>query len=162
MRHLHAVHRRVSDRRAAGTLPTRFKQMHRVSHDREAGIDPGRNACRDRTTNLRLRHLPGCVPVESQSSCSSAPEFAPRPGLVNPALAWLAEMSAEEFRDTFRGSAIRRTKRSGLRRNVAIAMGNSGNAEFLPMLDQMLVDEDESVAESARWAKERLRALPDK
>ena len=101
-------------------------------------------------------------PWNRKAPASSAPEFAPRPGLVNPALAWLAEISPEEFRDTFRGSAIRRTKRSGLRRNVAIAMGNSGNADFLPMLDQMLVDEDESVAESARWANERLRGVPDK
>jgi epoxyqueuosine reductase len=65
-------------------------------------------------------------------------------------------MSAEEFRVAFRGSPIRRTKRSGLRRNTAIAMGNSGNREFLPQLDQMASDEDESVSESARWAKAKL------
>ena len=96
-------------------------------------------------------------PWNRRAPASTAPEFEPRPGLVNPALAWLAEMSAEEFRDAFRGSAIRRTKRSGMRRNVAIAIGNSENAEFLPVLDRMIGDEDESVAESARWAKERLR-----
>ena len=83
-------------------------------------------------------------------------EFEPRPGLVNPALAWLAEMSVDEFRETFRGSPIRRTKRSGLRRNAAIAMGNSGNPEFLPLLDRLAADEDESVGESARWAKSHL------
>jgi epoxyqueuosine reductase len=66
-------------------------------------------------------------------------------------------MSVEEFRTVFRGSPIRRTKRSGLRRNVAIAMGNSGNRDFLPLLDQLAVDEDESVRESARWASARLR-----
>ena len=108
------------------------------------------------------RHIFGCdicqdvCPWNRRAPASTTPEFEPRPGLVNPALAWLAEMSAEEFRDAFRGSAIRRTKRSGMRRNVAIAMGNSENAEFLPMLDRMIGDEDESVAESARWAKERL------
>jgi len=75
---------------------------------------------------------------------------------VNPALAWLAEMSAEEFREAFRGSPVRRTKRTGLRRNAAIAMGNSGNAEFVPALDQLASDEDAAVAESARWAKSRL------
>jgi len=96
-------------------------------------------------------------PWNRRAPASTAPEFEPRPGLVNPALAWLAEMSAEEFRDAFRGSAIRRTKRSGMRRNVAIAIGNSENAEFLPVLDRMIGDEDESVAESARWAEERLR-----
>jgi hypothetical protein len=35
-------------------------------------------------------------------------------------------------------------------------MGNSGNREFLPVLDQMAADEDKSVAESAQWARIRL------
>jgi epoxyqueuosine reductase len=107
-------------------------------------------------------HVFGCdicqdvCPWNRKAPASSAPEFQPRPGLVNPALAWLAEMSEEDFRQTFRGSPIRRTKRSGLRRNAAIAMGNSGNREFLPVLDNLADDEDESVSEGARWAKSRL------
>jgi epoxyqueuosine reductase len=76
---------------------------------------------------------------------------------VNPALAWLAEMPVEEFREVFRGSPIRRTKHSGLRRNVAIAMGNSGNREFLPLLDKLAADEDAIVAESAGWAKRQIQ-----
>ena len=109
------------------------------------------------------RHVFGCdicqdvCPWNRKAPATAAPEFQPREDLVNPALDWLAEMSAEEFRATFRGSPIRRTKRSGLRRNVAIAMGNSGSAEFLPTLDKLAADEDESVAESARWATTRLR-----
>ncbi len=108
------------------------------------------------------RHIFGCdicqdvCPWNRKAPASTAPEFEPRAGLVNPALAWLAEISVEEFRSAFSGSPIRRTKRAGLRRNVAIAMGNSGNTEFLPVLDRLACDEDESVAESARWAKARL------
>lgn len=107
-------------------------------------------------------HVFGCdicqdvCPWNRKAPASPAPEFDPRPGLVNPALAWLSEMSVEQFRETFRGSPIRRTKRSGLRRNAAIAMGNSGNQEFLPVLEQMANDEDESVSESARWATAQL------
>ena len=107
-------------------------------------------------------HIFGCdicqdvCPWNRKAPAAAAPEFEPRPGLVNPALAWLAEMSAEEFREAFRGSPIRRTKRSGLRRNSAIAMGNSGNKEFLPLLDQLAADEDQTVAESAQWARARL------
>ena len=109
-------------------------------------------------------HVFGCdicqdvCPWNRKAPASIAPEFDPRPGLVNPALDWLAEMSAEEFRVVFRGSPIRRAKRSGLRRNAAIAMGNSGNKEFLPLLDQMAADEDDSVSESARWARTRLKS----
>jgi epoxyqueuosine reductase len=108
------------------------------------------------------RHVFGCdicqdvCPWNRRAAVSTAPEFEPRAGLVNPALAWLAEMSAEEFREAFRGSPIRRTKRSGLRRNAAIAMGNSRKQEFLPLLNHLVADEDESVSESARWAKTRL------
>lgn len=109
-------------------------------------------------------HIFGCdicqdvCPWNRKAPASSAPEFQPRSGLVNPALAWIAEMSAEEFREVFRGSSIRRTKRSGLRRNAVIAMGNSGHREFLPLLDQLAADEDGSVADSARWARSRLLA----
>jgi epoxyqueuosine reductase len=107
-------------------------------------------------------HVFGCdicqdvCPWNRKAPASPAPEFEPRPGLVNPALAWLAQMSAEEFREVFRGSPIRRTKRSGLRRNAAVAIGNSGNKEFLPLLDRLAADEDQTISESAQWAKARL------
>jgi epoxyqueuosine reductase len=110
------------------------------------------------------RHIFGCdicqdvCPWNRKAPVASAPEFEPRSGMVNPALEWLAEMSAEQFREAFRGSPIRRTKRSGLRRNAAIAMGNSGNLEFLPLLEKMANDDDEAVAESARWSITRLRS----
>jgi epoxyqueuosine reductase len=108
------------------------------------------------------RHVFGCdicqevCPWNRKAPVTTAPEFEPRPGLVNPGLGWLVEMSEEEFRTVFRGSPIRRTKRSGLRRNVAIAMGNSENASFVPLLDDLAGDDDRAVAESARWARERL------
>jgi len=110
------------------------------------------------------RHLFGCdicqdvCPWNRKAPLTTATEFEPRPGLVSPVLAWLAEMSEEEFRETFRRSPIRRARRSGLRRNAAIAMGNSANPDFLPLLENLSTDPDESVAESARWAKARLRA----
>jgi epoxyqueuosine reductase len=52
---------------------------------------------------------------------------------------------------------VKRAKFSGLKRNVAIAMGNSGNKAFMPALEKMAADDDEIVAEHARWAMERLR-----
>jgi epoxyqueuosine reductase len=108
------------------------------------------------------RHVFGCdicqdvCPWNRKAPVTGAEEFQAREGLVNPALEWLAEMSAEEFREKFRGSPIRRTKRSGLRRNAAIAMGNSGDRKFLPLLERLTVDGDSVVAESAIWAAEKL------
>jgi epoxyqueuosine reductase len=108
------------------------------------------------------RHVFGCdicqdvCPWNRKAPATSAAEFQPRAGLVNPALEWLAEMSAEEFREQFRGSPIRRTKRTGLRRNAAIAMGNSGDPRFISVLERLAEDDDPVVAASARWSLEQL------
>jgi epoxyqueuosine reductase len=108
------------------------------------------------------RHIFGCdicqdvCPWNRKAPVTHTAEFEPRPELVNPALDWLAEMTAEDFRETFRGSPVRRTKRAGLRRNAAIAMGNSGDCKFLPLLEKLATDKDDSVAESASWARQRL------
>ena len=108
------------------------------------------------------RHVFGCdicqdvCPWNRKAPVSNAPEFQAREGLVNPALEWLAEMTEEEFREKFRGSALRRTKRSGLRRNAVIAMGNSGDRRFDPLLDKLKTDSDKVVADSADWAGKKL------
>ncbi|MGA9981716.1 MAG: tRNA epoxyqueuosine(34) reductase QueG [Candidatus Sulfotelmatobacter sp.] len=95
-------------------------------------------------------------PWNRKAPATSAPEFAPRPELVNPALDWLAEISEEEFRGAFRSSPVRRAKRSGLRRNAVIAAGNSGARKFLPLLEKLGSDEDETVAATARWAWKKI------
>jgi len=108
------------------------------------------------------RHIFGCdicqdvCPWNRKAPATSAAEFQPRSELVNPALDWIAEMSEEEFRRAFRGSPVRRAKRTGLRRNAVIAMGNSGARKFLPLLEKLRNDEDEVVAESAAWAARKL------
>jgi epoxyqueuosine reductase len=113
------------------------------------------------------RHVFGCdicqdvCPWNRKAPTTSAAEFQPRQELVNPALDWLAEMSAEDFRQTVRGSPVRRAKRAGLRRNAVIAMGNSGDPKFLPLLGKLVTDEDEVVAESAAWASRKLTQIPD-
>ncbi len=76
--------------------------------------------------------------------------------MVNPALEWLAEMDAEGFRRWFKGSPVERTTRKRLHRNVAIAMGNSGEKRFLPKLREWAMGEDAVLAESAKWAVERI------
>ncbi|WP_348266662.1 tRNA epoxyqueuosine(34) reductase QueG [Edaphobacter paludis] len=84
-----------------------------------------------------------------------------RPELVNPALEWLAGMDATEFRRWFKGSPIERTRKKRLQRNVAIAMGNSGEPRFVPQLETWSTGEDEVLAESALWALERIRGVAE-
>jgi epoxyqueuosine reductase len=108
------------------------------------------------------RHVFGCdicqdvCPWNRKAPATSAAEFQPRQELVNPALDWLAEMKGDEFRRTFRGSPLRRAKPGGLRRNAVIAMGNSGDQTFLPLLEKLSADEDKVVGASAAWAIRKL------
>lgn len=95
-------------------------------------------------------------PWNRKAPATDKPEFQSREGLVNPALDWLAEISDAEFREQFRGSPIRRTKRSGLRRNALIAIGNSGDRKLLPVVERATDDPDPIIAETARWAKVQL------
>jgi epoxyqueuosine reductase len=87
---------------------------------------------------------------------TSAPEFQPQENLFHPDLTLLAEMNEESFRETFRESPIKRAKYTGLKRNVAVAMGNSGRQEFVPYLEKMAAEADSVVAEHARWALKKL------
>jgi epoxyqueuosine reductase len=82
-----------------------------------------------------------------------------RTRLVNPALEWLAGMDAAEFKRWFRGSPVERTRRKRLLRNVAIAMGNSGEGRFAAQLESWASAEDSVLAEAAKWATNRLSRL---
>jgi epoxyqueuosine reductase len=86
----------------------------------------------------------------------------PRPELINPSLSWLASLEGPSFTRVFRGSPIERNRRQTsrrklFRRNLAIAMGNSGDPQFLPQLDAWAATEDPVLAEAAAWASARLR-----
>jgi epoxyqueuosine reductase len=96
-------------------------------------------------------------PWNRKAPASHAPEFQPREEMVNPALEWLAALSVQEFQEKFRGSPLKRTKRNGIRRNAVVAIGNSGDKSFLPLLAELHNDEDETVAEHARWAEKKLQ-----
>ncbi len=80
----------------------------------------------------------------------------PRAELINPELDDLATMASRDFRRWFRGSPLERTGLKRLRRNVAIAMGNSGEERFREQLKTWTAAEDPVLAETAAWALERL------
>jgi len=96
-------------------------------------------------------------PWNRRAPASADPDLAPRKPLVNPPLDWLAEIDEAQFGRWFNGSPVRRAKWGGLRRNLAIAMGNSGQQRFLPILGQWSADTDPVVADAARWAIQSLR-----
>ena len=64
----------------------------------------------------------------------------------------------EGFRQLFRKSPIKRTKRRGFLRNVCVALGNVGDAEDLPALETALHDEEPLIQEHAAWAIAEIQA----
>ncbi len=100
-------------------------------------------------------------PWNRQAPLTKVPGFEPRPQLVNPDLEWLARLSLEQFREVFRETPVKRAKHSGLLRNVAIAMGNSGEKRFMPILGDLSRHDEPAVADAAEWAMRRIRSLAD-
>lgn len=79
-------------------------------------------------------------------------DFAPRHGLDSPSLVELLQQDEAAFLQRFAGSPIMRTKRRGLARNVAIALGNAADPQTVPALSQALQDPDPEVRRHAAWA----------
>jgi epoxyqueuosine reductase len=88
---------------------------------------------------------------------ASEAAFAPRKALVAPRLADLALLDDDAFRAFFAGTAIKRSGRARFVRNVAIALGNSGEPETaLPVVRCLLDDSSPLVRGAAVWALARL------
>jgi epoxyqueuosine reductase len=82
--------------------------------------------------------------------------FHARAELRQPALADLARLDDAAFRTLFRGSPIKRTGRNHFVRNVAIAIGNSGDARLADDAERLLGDSSPLVRAMAVWALKRL------
>jgi epoxyqueuosine reductase len=96
-------------------------------------------------------------PWNRRALIGNDPELETRAELVNPALDWLAAMEEAEFERQFNGSPVRRAGFLGLRRNVAVAMGNSGQRRFAAWLEALSEAADEGVRAAARWALKRVK-----
>lgn len=109
------------------------------------------------------RQIFGCdicqdvCPWNRRAPVAVTPGMELRPELVNPALQWLASMEGQEFNRWFRGSPIERTRRRRMQRNIAVAMGNSGDPRFVDQLELWKREGDDAVlVETAEWALKQL------
>ncbi|HMA19906.1 MAG TPA: tRNA epoxyqueuosine(34) reductase QueG [Gemmatimonadaceae bacterium] len=68
-------------------------------------------------------------------------------------------MDEDAFRETFKGSAMKRAKLRGLKRDAAVVLGNVGTSEDVDVLVRALEDREPLVHEHAAWAIERLTAM---
>lgn len=103
---------------------------------------------------------------ECQSICPWVKQFSspPRshayakldPDVCAPSLVELMALDTRGFNQRFKGYPMMRTKRRGVLRNVAIALGNSRRAEAVPVLEDALNDPEPLIVEHARWALDEL------
>jgi epoxyqueuosine reductase len=95
-------------------------------------------------------------PWNSFAEPTAEESFIPRAGVDGAALIELMGMSQEEFSRRFKNSPVKRTKRRGLLRNVAVALANWGSAEAVPALVGGLNDAEPLVRGHAAWALGRI------
>ena len=65
-------------------------------------------------------------------------------------------LTPETFNQRFKQTPISRAKRRGYLRNVAVALGNTGNMHTLPVLQNALNDDEPMIRNHAQWAIEQI------
>ena len=84
-----------------------------------------------------------------------------REDLISPDLDDLAGLDDAAFRKLFVGSPVKRIGRDRFVRNVLIAIGNSGNQNFIPGAEHLLNDPSDLVRAMAVWALSQLMVIED-
>ncbi len=84
------------------------------------------------------------------------PAFLPRAGQPRPSLPEHIKLTTTEFNARFKGTPIQRAKRRGYLRNLAVALGNSGDKSAIPSLEAARNDPEPLVSIHASWAFSRL------
>ena len=79
-----------------------------------------------------------------------------RDDLISPSLDSLASLDDAAFRKLFSGSPVKRVGRDRFVRNVLIAIGNSGNKNFILSAENLLNDRSSLVRAMAVWALSQL------
>lgn len=100
-------------------------------------------------------------PAAGWGSGGAGERVAPhrRTGIVAPKLLDLIALDDQGFRERFRGSPVKRAKRRGLLRNVAVALGNWGDPVAAPALIDALHDHEPLIRGHAAWALGQIDAV---
>ena len=81
-----------------------------------------------------------------------------RADLETPDLLELLSLDERGFERSFAGTPLERGKRTGLLRNVCVALGNVGDEQALGALQKASSDQAPLIAEHADWAIAQIRA----
>jgi epoxyqueuosine reductase len=88
-------------------------------------------------------------PWNRRAPVTRDPAFGAR---EHPPLAALLALDESAYRETYRGSPLKRARREGLARNAAVALGNGAACDALPVLGEGLSHADPTVRGHAAWA----------
>jgi epoxyqueuosine reductase len=98
----------------------------------------------------------GCDVCQEVCPWNAAARTADATAELSPSLPALLALDRAGFRARYGKTAVARTKRRGLLRNVAVALGNSGNPAAVPALSAALDDVEPLVRAHAAWALGRI------
>ena len=155
LRRVSPLRRRVPDRGARRAGRPRLDALPLLL-DAVAGADPGRVQGAARGPRVRLRHLPGRLPMEPRRREAPCRRAARR---------GRSSRSSTGSRPTTRSCArattactSRATIRGFLRRNALVAAGNVGGERERAAVASYAASDDELLREHALWALERIEA----
>ena len=122
-----------------GSIPLEFRPL---IGDRIYGCDDCLDAC----------------PWNRFAKVARESAFAASPAVARMHLRDFLALDDGQFREMFRSSPIRRTKRRGLLRNVCVALGNVGTQADLPALAVAARDYEPLIVEHALWAIDQIQS----
>lgn len=120
-----------------GAIPVELREL---LENRVFGCDTCQEAC----------------PFNKKTKRTREPLFEPRRDLLSVSLEELFHMVEKGLNKRFEDSAIKRAKREGFLRNIVVAMGNSRDRKYLPLLKEVLKEKKPIISEHATWAMKKL------
>jgi epoxyqueuosine reductase len=85
------------------------------------------------------------------------PAFRGQGDISSPILVDDLALTPQEFNTKFKTNPVLRSKRRGYLRNIAVAIGNSGDPDAIPALQKAIGDEETLIREHAVWAMEQIQ-----
>ncbi|MBI15108.1 MAG: tRNA epoxyqueuosine(34) reductase QueG [Chloroflexi bacterium] len=98
-------------------------------------------------------------PVNRKAKIGTIKEFEKRKGFELTELLPVLDMDQDTFSKVYKNSPIKRTKLSGLKRNVCVALGNIGDVRAVEPLSKILKKSDPVLKIHAAWALGRIGGM---
>ncbi len=95
-------------------------------------------------------------PWNRKAPAATEPDLLPNPARNDPDLIELLTARDEQLATLLRGSALNRTKRSGILRNAALILGSRRHPDAIAPLTSLLQDHDPDVRDAAAQALEQI------